>query len=62
VGVALSAACGVKRSPMATSICGSRLRIDSDSISVRSFGSSAEIFAGITWHSRMSATKLDFRS
>ena len=34
----------------------------SDSMSVRSFGSSAEIFGGRTWHSRMSATKLDFRS
>ena len=40
--------CGVSRSPTATSICGSRLRIDSDSISVRSFGSSAEIFGGST--------------
>ena len=53
---------GARRSPTASSICGSRSRIDSDSTSVRSAGSSAETFAGSTWHSRMSATKLDLRS
>ena len=43
-------------SPAATSICGSRERIDSDSTSTRNFGSNADIRGGSTWHSRMSAT------
>ena len=45
-----------RRSPTATSICGSRVRIDIDSTSLRSAGSNAESFGGSTRHSSMSAT------
>jgi hypothetical protein len=47
---------GCASSPIASSICGKRSRIDRPSTNRRSAGSSAETFGGKTAHDVMSAT------